>query len=298
MKFDKNELKAIIKKNRPTVSETSLETYSSRLINLPNRMHVQEIANIDVDFYMDKRDDILKFLSNKTPSIRKSILACLYVLTLDPKYNELMRQDIKETTERNKEQKRSAKQIEGWLSPEEIKKVYDEYYNQAKNMLNRKKQINNDTIVKYFVLAFLSGAVMAPRRSLDICKLKIRNYDEKTENYYAHGQCIFNIYKTAKHYGTQIINVVDDVNTLIKKWKKINKHDYLLFGSTDKPLSSTQITFMLNKIFNKKISVDILRSIYLSHYYKDTPAINDIDKLSNDMGNSLSSQLNQYVKKE
>lgn len=71
------------------------------------------------------------------------------------------------------------------------------------------------------------------------------------------------MYKTSNKYGLQIREVPSEVNNIIKKWLKINKGDYMLFSTNKNPLSSSQISRMLNKIFDgKKISVDMLRHIF------------------------------------
>ena len=68
--------------------------------------------------------------------------------------------------------------------------------------------------------------------------------------------------------------------------------NYMLFSSKKNPLSSSQISRMLNKIFDgKKISVDMLRHIYLSDLYKHVPSIRDMEKTAEDMGHSNDSKI-------
>ena len=77
-------------------------------------------------------------------------------------------------------------------------KIYDTYYNKTKNILKQKIFHENDTVTifKYILLDFLSGQLTPPRRSLDFSLLKIRNFDENTDNYYKKATCYFNNYKT------------------------------------------------------------------------------------------------------
>jgi len=54
----------------------------------------------------------------------------------------------------------------------------------------------------------------------------------------------------------------------------------------------------LQKIFGKTISVDNLRSIYLSEKYKNIPSLVDTEKTAEAMGHTVSTSLENYVKKE
>ncbi len=55
---------------------------------------------------------------------------------------------------------------------------------------------------------------------------------------------------------------------------------------------------MLQKIFGKTISVDNLRSIYLSDKYKNIPSLVDMEKTAEAMGHQVVTALENYVKKE
>ena len=86
------------------------------------------------------------------------------------------------------------------------------------------------------------------------------------------------------------------MDAILKKWLKVNPSDYVLISSNNKPLSSSQITRMLNDVFGKKVSVNMLRHIYLTNYYKDVPPIKDMEKIAGKMGHSVKTAL-EYVKK-
>ena len=87
------------------------------------------------------------------------------------------------------------------------------------------------------------------------------------------------------------------LNTMIKKWIKINKTDYLLFGNTDKPLISSQLTAMNNKIWNgKKVSTDMYRHVFLTNFYSGTmPTLVEMDQVSKSMGTSVNTSM-LYIK--
>ena len=165
-------------------------------------------------------------------------------------------------------------------------------------MFSKKLLSDYQIIVKFILLGCLVGVSgLAPRRSLDFCEMKIKNYDSKTDNYYKAGKFYFNKYKTAKDYGEQVIDVrakAPEFNAILTKWVKSNPTDYLLFSSNQQKLTSPQITRMLNKLFGKNTSTDLLRHIYLTNKYGKLQAEMLAD--SQDMSHSLAQQA-LYIKK-
>jgi len=284
-----------IKENRPKLSASSVKTYISILFNIHKQITQKEEG--DLSFFSKDENKIMDYLNKKKPQSRKSSLSALFILTNIESYRTLMLDDCKTVNENYKLQKKSVSEKENWISIEQIKEKYDGY-------LAKIKKINTSTpsslVVEYLLLAFLGAGVagLAPRRSLDYSLLKIRNYDTKTDNYYKGGKIVFNVYKTAKVYGMQTIEVPKQLNTVIKKWIKLNTTDYMLFSSNGNPLSSSQITKMLNKIFdNRNVSTDMLRHIYLTDMYKDVPALKQLEQTNREMGHSLATSLT-YVKKD
>jgi hypothetical protein len=63
-------------------------------------------------------------------------------------------------------------------------------------------------------------------------------------------------------------------------------------------MNNSDYNRLLNKIFGKTISVDSLRSIYLSEKYKNVPNYNEMADTATKMGNSIPTSLINYVKKE
>ena len=76
----------------------------------------------------------------------------------------------------------------------------------------------------------------------------------------------------------------------------MNPSEYVLISTNYKPLSSSQITRNLNKIFGKRVSVNMLRHIFLTNYYKDTPRLTEMKNVAAKMGHNISTAL-EYVKK-
>ena len=148
----------------------------------------------------------------------------------------------------------------------------------------------------------MSGvAGIPPRRSLDYADMKIRNYNKNTDNYYENGKMVFNQYKTFKQYGKVIIDVkmlASDLNTLIKKWMKINKTDFLLYSSNGNKLSNTQLYQYNNKIWGgKNVSTNIYRHVYLTEFYKQPRTYMEMEKMASYLGHSINQSM-LYVKND
>ena len=179
-----------------------------------------------------------------------------------------------------------------------VKDIYDGYLANVKAIFANKTPMDYATIVNFFLLAFLEAGVsgIVPRRLLDYCLLKIKNYDVERDNFLKSDKMTFNIYKTAKVYGEQFVNIPKELMPLVKKWVKVNPTDYFLFSSNEKPLTSPQVNKMLNKIFSgKHISVDILRHLFVSTKYKDMPKLTEMLNTSQQLGHSLNTSL-EYIK--
>ena len=287
-----------IRENRPKLSESSIKTYVSILFNLHNK-HLKNDDTKTLNFFSQNENEILDFLKSSPPKSRKSVLSALFVLTNNPVYRERMIDDCKTVNQSYKEQKKDVKEEENWISVEEIKAKYNELLAKVKAIFNKQMIGDYKIIMDYFLLAFLGGVSgLAPRRSLDYALLKINHYDKTKDNYYKAGKLYFNRYKTSDKYGLQVLDVPPELNTIIKKWLKINKGDYMLFSSNKMPLTSSQISKMLNKIFDgKHISVDMLRHIYLTNLYKDMPSLINMEKTAHDMAHSVNTAM-QYVKRD
>jgi ribosomal protein L18 len=152
--------------------------------------------------------------------------------------------------------------------------------------------------MEFLLVSFLDGIVkdLPPRRSQDYTELKIRNYDTKEDNYYKSGKFYFNVYKTAKIYGLQVIDVPKELDIIMKKWIKINTNDYMLYSTNGNKLTSPQVTRILNKVFDKNVSTSMLRHIYLTNEYKDIPALSKMQNIASEMGHSVSTAM-EYIKR-
>ena len=117
------------------------------------------------------------------------------------------------------------------------------------------------TIRDVVLLALTSGLYIPPRRSLDYSELKIRGINKDTDNYLLKNKLVFNVYKTAKTYGRETIDVPPELQSLLKKYISLlpSGQEYLLVNKNGKKMNSVSIALALNKIFSKGVSVNMLR---------------------------------------
>jgi ribosomal protein L18 len=251
-----------------------------------------------LEWFSNNDKEILEYLKDKTPQTKKTTLSALFVLTKQQSFKDVMMTVMKSVNDTNKEQKMNVKQEENWMSVKEIKEKYEPLLVNIKKMLSNKSILNESTMMEFLLVSFLAGVVkdLPPRRSQDFTELKIRNYDTKKDNYYKSGKFYFNVYKTAKTYGLQVIDVPKELDVILKKWIKINTNDYMLYSTNGNKLTSPQVTRILNKVFDKNISTSMLRHIYLTNVYKDIPALSQMQNIASEMAHSVSTAM-EYIKR-
>jgi len=289
-------IKELIIKNKPNISKSSITTYLSILKNL--YINVFKDDKFDLDKF-DNADKILSSLKDLEPNKRKTILAALVVITDNKKYRDQMMKDIEEYKSNESKQIKSEKQTDSWVDTSEIDDIYEAMTKNV-SILYKKKDLSMtdfQEIQNYIILCVLSGKFIPPRRSKDFVDFKIKNIDKEKDNFLDKNKMYFNSYKTSSTYGQQVVDIPIQLKNILNKWIKINPTEYLLFDSNMNKLSSVKLNQRLNKLFNKKCSVNQLRHTYLtnkfSHTIKEKEEIKDTMQ---DMGSS-SNMLQTYVKK-
>ena len=117
---------------------------------------------------------------------------------------------------------------------------------------------------------------------------------DKAYNYLSLKEKIFyfNNYKTVGTYKTQSKPIPEELFQLLKKYRKSG----LLLQNNEKPLTSPQMTLILNKIFGKKVAVSMLRNIYLTSKYGDESR--SLAKDASDMSTSIDTAMRNYIKRD
>jgi hypothetical protein len=281
--------------NRPNLSQSSVKTYKSILSSLYRAVYPDK-KDMDLDDFKNS-EKIIKHLQDTPFSKRKTILAALVVLTGDTDYNSLMMKDQKQYVEEQLGQKMDGKFVD-MLPFSEVEAVLKKYADNAKPLMKKENPTMADlqNIQSFIILALTGGIFMEPRRSSDWI-MKVKNYDEKEDNYLDMKKkvFVFNHFKTVKKMGAQTIGIDPPLMKILKKWISISGNEFLLFNNRGNPLQASELTHRLNGIFGKNISTSMLRHIYLTNRFGNID-LKDLTDTAEKMGQSSIVTALSYVK--
>jgi hypothetical protein len=287
---------------KPNISAGSIKTYNSLL----RTIHTGAFPGKDADIKnFSDTEKVIAFIGSKTPNIRKTYLSALQAVAPQEIYKQMILSDAREHNKEVQKSELTDKLEESAITDEEMTKVLDNLdeiasclFKRAKSMPLRSEDIQD--IQNWVIMNLYSGRYIVPRRALDYCLLKFRNYDKENDNYFdvRKSKFVFNKYKTAVHLGTQSLDVPPRLKDRLKKWISMipSDVDYLLFNTKNEPLTAVTLNQRLNYIFDGKKSINALRHYYLTKNYKHIVA--GQDALADDMTNmgSDARQVKNYVK--
>jgi len=285
----------ILKDKRPNLHQKSIKTYVSLLNTIMKNMGYDNLEELN-----KKSKDVISFLKEKYQNINglKTRLSALYVITESEDYHTDMMDNITKYNEETNQQTKNDKQKENWLSTDQIQTIYDNLETNVKPLW-KKKELSTKEILKVQDFVILSlFTLIPPRRAMDYIEFKINNINTNKDNYIKGTNLVFNTYKTSTQKGQQKINIPKELKNILTKYIKLisDKSDYLIFNNKFQQLSTPNFTLRLNKIFgNKKVSVNMIRHIYLSEKHADN--LKDMKQDFADMGSSLQ-QSNVYIKND
>ena len=289
-------MKAFIKEKRPTLSDSSVNTYNSTLSPLYKKIWTND-TEIDPTKFTDT-EKVLDYCKTIEPKYRKTIMAALVVITGNDKYRQQMIKDKEITDTKLQNQTKTEEQKENWLENDDIQSIIDQLKKKAMTT-NKKKEFNPtdlQEIQKYVLVSLMGGIYIPPRRAKDYFDFKVKNIDREKDNYLDKNELVFNSYKTAKTYGEQRVTIPKELKSILSKWIKSNPTDYLFFDYNGNQLDAIKINQRLNAIFKKKVGINQLRKTYLSGKYAHTiQTEKDKKEDMESMGSSVGVQ-NHYIK--
>ena len=202
----------------------------------------------------------------------------------------------KEVNNNYKQQKVAPNRENSFISFDKVKEIYEN----LKTIYKQNPTLEH--LENIIIVGLMSGVIdgIVPRRN-EWAMVNIKDYDKEKDNYLEKGICYFHKFKTEKIYGSQSVKIKGtEIWKYILKWLKTNHTEYLLYNlNTNKPFSSSDLSKRLKKIFNNEnIGCDQLRSIYLSHLYKNIPKLSELQNTAEAMGHSLNTAFTNYVKKD
>ena len=300
-------IEEIIRANRPKITDGTIKTYKSIIVNFGKQMGIKIETPEDV---IANATAIVNHLKNVSSNVRKTRLSAMITFvegapnakdTLEL-FNKSMKIAMKEVDVEADKQEMNEKQKKAMIPWSDIMKKYYELEGQVEPLME-KDDLSKEEFQIFQTYVLLSCMVLIePRRSMDWTEFKLRNIDESSDNFLKmikrKPYLVFNKFKTVKTEGQQIIPCPPRLHKILKgEWFFKNKHDWLLMNVSQKnKINSTQFKKLLYDFFGSNISTNILRHIYLTNKYEALPALKDMKKTASNMGHSVGTAL-QYVKK-
>jgi integrase len=317
-----------VKQSR-NVRDTSIALYKRHLNKLAMDITGKEYEN--EKFLKTKADEIIKYLDDKSNSVRRNFSASIMV-ALSPKqknsptdeyrgvyerYAKLLTEGQANYLESKKDNKMNSKEEKNWMNFDEVISLRDNLSKKLKKegikMTSTDiSKSNFDLLQQYLVLSLYT--MQAPRRN-EYATMKIINKKEyldldkedlKKNNY------LVNLSKTNKLFsygsdkvkskiegGSNTVNITKELNTVLNLWLHFNKSDNLLVTQQGgMGMTKNQLTLLLNRIFKPKmISTSMLRKIYLTNMFGDEAERNSKkEKIAEEMNHSIGQVQNLYIK--
>ena len=319
------EIKTAIKRNRPSITESSLKTY---LTNINSTANAIEAPLKTVGDIVKHADAIFESTKNLKTNSRKTKLAS-FVVALDgesmrggsatskepvknsedtasvlKKFRAQMNLDFDEIAAKDRSQTLSESQSENYIPWDEVLERYKQLETESLPFLKAKTltPVQQTKLQLYIILSLYTQ--IAPRRSLDYTALKIKNIDEGADNYIEFAKqgrgskdyLVFNIYKNASRLGPQKVAIPKPLGLLLRKYisRLPPGQEYLIVNGLGKPVPQNYINKSLNSFFDKKISSSMLRHIYITHQFKDVN-LDKLQSVTESLGNSNISRTLSYV---
>lgn len=273
------------------ITESSADAYLRLLVQLNNKNGFTNLL-----FLRDVKGIEAKLLQYMKSTQKNYISAICSVLSLQKgkQYQKLyaeysdMLDDLRDeiVEERGDTKEKTEKEEKNWIDWEDVIAKRDEY-ELAVEKFEDEKTITAEqyeTLLAYLILCLYT--YIAPRRNADFQKMVVvRQWNEsmpENKNYLdLYGQkFIFNVYKTVKFYGQQIIAIPEDSelreaiivylkhNPGYKSSKNKSVEFPFLMKQDGTPLTVVNaITRILNRVFGRNVGVSMLRHSYLSQKY-------------------------------
>lgn len=170
-------------------------------------------------------------------------------------------------------------------------------------LINKREQLkqnnNFEDHIKYLILCLYS--YQAPIRS-EYSNMKILyNKTNNNINYLnvmnKHIFLHINKDKVIKSHGKAKFKLNPELTTIIKVSLQLYPRDYILTKSDFKSaLGYQKLIRILHGIFNKKVGIDIIRSAFVTKFYKTNPTYNKKIEIAKNMRSSIHMQETTYYK--
>lgn len=281
-----SEIYNAIKLNKPDLNDKTITMYDSMLRSMCRKIGLPET----IKSVTNNKEAIINYLNGlEKPSSRKVILFGLLHFGEDTDYREMAGNCLNEINKSYKAHKVDETKKETMMTMNELRELYKSLKE------NVEKKPTEDNCVKLLLSILFTGVVdgLPPRRLMDYVEMKKINFNTETDNYLTDDEFVFNNYKTSGAYGKQTIKIPDEIKPLLNKVMEYGDCDYL-FNYKGEKYTIGGMSMKLKRLFG--VSVDGLRSIYISNIYKDLPDMSVLEITATNMAHHIGTAVSMYLK--
>ncbi len=202
---------------------------------------------------------------------------------LQREFSDRMYEIVKEIKKTTTPHVRTEKQKKNWLTEREIAEFWEQLLSEANTLLRKRylTQKEKQNVQRAIVVGLHLGKGLQPGRLDWATATWSKNSDGDNEDtlvFKKSGRWYVSIFgKTRRTYGQSVLVIHKPLSTLLGKWfaKTGDIGSRVFKTSKDTPFTHGTYGNYLKRIFHKKFSKNVgaslLRSIYISHKYKNLP---------------------------
>jgi len=251
--------------------------------------------NVTAFSFLDDKNKVMSYLNTLSKSVKKNRMnAILVFLNGIHKYKYLLgfykkKYHEHQITVKPKPGEKNDKELSNWIEWDDILKIKKKLKKQVNAMgyrFNKIEKVKNtkewNLLRNYLLLSLYTE--LPPRRTeyLNMKVIDKKDYDKLTEEEKNNNNYLVNINSKNKffHYGKNSvksqekddvkIEIPKNLNSVLNFWFKNIIGDWLMpTYKGDKITDTSRLSKIFKEIFNKNVSVAMLRKIYLSHHFAD-----------------------------
>lgn len=292
------------------ITESSKKLYCSNLKRLNGGLEIKDFK------FLANADKVAETIKESKPNTQRNyyIVICSVLGELkkdNKKYQKLYDIYYKILTELNTTLKdqtaKTTTENENWLSQEAIQDKLTSKMEILKE-ISKKRKINKEQFERLLDLIVLGlYSLQPPRRNIDYLNMFILTNAYNAEEHgtsknfvdLTNKKFIFNNYKTAGTYKTQIVPINEELFNIIKLYIKFRNTKssnipFLVDYEANPIIESNALTKKLNNIFEKKVGSSMLRKMYLTNKY--SKVMEEMKEDAKDMGTSVGVAQTNYIK--
>ena len=311
--------------NGRNIKHSTWKSYLTNIKQLLTKFNDGEYKN---NKFLHNRKDLKEYLATLKPAKQRMVISTILVLlspcgknqpenedkSLYHFYTSLLATRMDDYFNEQQEQLANPKQLSNWRSWEDILGVQRRLMNTIRrdkyNVKNTLTQDESKKLQEYLVLSLYT---LIPPRRLDYSTMTIvdaktyRDMNEKEKNACNYLVCQSRVKKyfsfgedSQKNKTFYYTKVPPKLNQILNLYLKHHNHCFLLVNSRGGQLSKDGLSKQLMRVLEKdgkRLSVNMLRHIYLSDKFKDAPSIKERQLLALEMGHSSTIAEHVYTKK-